>query len=141
MTDSMQDLAEALPEVGPAQIQPPMPEGITREIQEWMRNMMEAEVACRVTEVTKIEIEGRLRAYRAAERVEEEAAEYKGLWEQQIATHLETQRNGSGGEKKEQGRLRSALERPPAFDGDQMKFRSFMEHLLLHFEEDPTYFG
>ncbi|EGN91994.1 hypothetical protein SERLA73DRAFT_157278 [Serpula lacrymans var. lacrymans S7.3] len=143
MTDSMLDLAEALPAVGPSWTftPPQLPTGINPEIQEWMQRMLEAEVARRVTEATKKEREGRMRAHQAAERAEQEAAEYRGLWERQITTNSDTQKNDSGGEKKDHRRLRSALDSPPTFNGDQMKFRNFMEHLSLHFKEDPAYFG
>ncbi|EGO01364.1 hypothetical protein SERLA73DRAFT_50645, partial [Serpula lacrymans var. lacrymans S7.3] len=53
----------------------------------------------------------------------------------------ETPDREKGAEKREPRRTRSALDNPPTFNGDQTKFKDFMEHVSLHFEEDPTYFG
>ncbi|EGO19531.1 hypothetical protein SERLADRAFT_443001 [Serpula lacrymans var. lacrymans S7.9] len=99
MTDSMTNLIGALPEARSSQTQPTIPAGLTPEIQEWMQRMMEAEVARRVTEAT--EREGRMRAHQAAKRAEEEAVEYRGLWEQQITTNSGIQKNDGGGEKRD----------------------------------------
>ncbi|EGN96638.1 hypothetical protein SERLA73DRAFT_75519 [Serpula lacrymans var. lacrymans S7.3] len=76
----------------------------------------------------------------AAERAEEEAAEYRGLWEKQISTNSEIQKNNEGGEKRDCERIRSALDNLPTFNGDQTKFKNFIEHISLHFKEDPEYF-